>query len=248
MIDDSEQDTADGGVRLGLEQVVIIEKDGGVVLDHETLKYHLLGPSLTKAGQDSVDQKKVSEIIYNASKGSKFFNNEEVKDRNLTGKIERILSRKRQLDKLDLKHDLRKADEYIEQLEVSRDLSQHVVHIDCDAFYAAVEELDRPELKDVPMAVGQGESIARPPMLDPYGCRPIARKLKLTILPRCTHNLQLPRPQVRLPQRHGRLRSHETLPTTHLPTPQLPKVHRQSTRSPPSPRRIRSSFRKCQYR
>lgn len=27
--------------------------------DHDTLKYHLLGPSLTKAGQDAVDQQKV---------------------------------------------------------------------------------------------------------------------------------------------------------------------------------------------
>ena len=27
--------------------------------EHESLKYHLLGPSLTKAGQDSVDQSKV---------------------------------------------------------------------------------------------------------------------------------------------------------------------------------------------
>lgn len=27
---------------------------------HDTLKYHLLGPSLTKAGQDSVDQQKVA--------------------------------------------------------------------------------------------------------------------------------------------------------------------------------------------
>jgi len=27
--------------------------------EHETLKYHLLGPSLTKAGQDTVDQSKV---------------------------------------------------------------------------------------------------------------------------------------------------------------------------------------------
>ena len=27
--------------------------------EHDTLKYHLLGPSLTKAGQDSVDQSKV---------------------------------------------------------------------------------------------------------------------------------------------------------------------------------------------
>lgn len=28
--------------------------------EHNTLKYHLLGPSLTKAGQDAVDQKKVN--------------------------------------------------------------------------------------------------------------------------------------------------------------------------------------------
>lgn len=29
--------------------------------DDGTLKYHLLGPSLTKAGQDAVDQRKVSQ-------------------------------------------------------------------------------------------------------------------------------------------------------------------------------------------
>jgi len=28
--------------------------------EHDTLKYQLLGPSLTKAGQESVDQTKVS--------------------------------------------------------------------------------------------------------------------------------------------------------------------------------------------
>jgi DNA polymerase kappa len=28
--------------------------------DYETLKYQLLGPSLTKAGQDAVDQQKVT--------------------------------------------------------------------------------------------------------------------------------------------------------------------------------------------
>lgn len=33
---------------------------------HDTLKYSLLGPSLTKAGQDTVDQQKVnaSHVIY----------------------------------------------------------------------------------------------------------------------------------------------------------------------------------------
>ena len=48
---------------------------------HHSLKHHLLGPSLTKAGQDAVDQKKVAEVINEASKGSKYFNNEEVKDK-----------------------------------------------------------------------------------------------------------------------------------------------------------------------
>ena len=138
---------------------------------HDTLKYHLLGPSLTKAGQDSVDQQRVSEIIYNASKGSKFFNNEESKDKILTQKIERILARKRQLERLDLASDQRKADEYITELELSRDLSQTIVHIDCDAFYAAVEELDRPELKDVPMAVGKGVLTTCNYHARRYGCR-----------------------------------------------------------------------------
>lgn len=55
-----------------------------------------------------------------------------------------------------MSQDLRRADEYLAELELSRDLTQYVVHVDCDAFFAAVEELDRPELKTVPMAVGKG--------------------------------------------------------------------------------------------
>jgi DNA polymerase kappa len=139
--------------------------------DHDSLKYHLLGPSLTKAGQDTVDQQKVSEIIYNASKGSKFFNNEEIKDRNLTEKITRILAKKAQLEKLDLSSDLRRADDYIAELELGRDLSQNIVHLDCDAFYAAVEELDRPELKEVPMAVGKGVLTTCNYHARKFGCR-----------------------------------------------------------------------------
>ena len=124
----------------------------------------------------------VSEIIYNASKGSKYFNNEEYKDKNLTQKIERILSRKRQLERVDLASDLRRADEYLTELELSRDLSQTIVHIDCDAFYAAVEELDRPDLKNVPMAVGKGVLTTCNYHARKFGCRSgmagfVARKL-----------------------------------------------------------------------
>jgi DNA polymerase kappa len=139
--------------------------------EHDSLKYHLLGPSLTKAGQDTVDQQKVSEVIYNASKGSKFFNNEEVKDKNLTEKITKILAKRQQLEQIDLASDLRRADDYIAELELSRDLSQVVVHVDCDAFYAAVEELDRPELKHVPMAVGKGVLTTCNYHARRFGCR-----------------------------------------------------------------------------
>ncbi|KAI0438250.1 hypothetical protein F4803DRAFT_103925 [Xylaria telfairii] len=138
---------------------------------HQTLKYHLLGPSLTKAGQDAVDQSKVSEIIYNASKGSKFFNREEAKDKVLTQKIEQILTKKRRLEKLDLTRESRAADQLIAELEVSRDLTQRIVHIDCDAFYAAVEQLDRPELKDVPFAVGAGVLTTCNYVARTFGCR-----------------------------------------------------------------------------
>jgi len=86
-------------------------------------------------------------------------------------KINRILARKRQLEKLNLKSDLRRADEYIAELEVQRDLSQVIVHLDCDAFYAAVEELDNPHLKDVPMAVGKGVLTTCNYHARKFGCR-----------------------------------------------------------------------------
>ncbi|PBP27544.1 impB/mucB/samB family protein [Diplocarpon rosae] len=161
-----------------------------LVKEHNTLKYSLLGPSLTKSGQDNVDQQKVSEIIYNASKGSKYFNNEEARDKNLTQKIERILGRKKQLEQLDLESDRRKADDYIAELELSRDLSQVVVHIDCDAFYAAVEELDRPELKDLPFSVGKGVLTTCNYHARKFGCRSgmagfVAKKL-------CPQLIQIP--------------------------------------------------------
>lgn len=113
----------------------------------------------------------VSEVIYNASKGSKFFRREEERDKVLTKKIEQILVRKRELEKRDLTHDLRHADRLIAELEVARDLTQHVVHIDCDAFYAAVEQLERPELKDLPFAVGGGVLTTCNYVARQFGCR-----------------------------------------------------------------------------
>lgn len=41
------------------EHAEAIEQQGEEEDSFKTLKYHLLGPSLTKAGQDKVDQSKV---------------------------------------------------------------------------------------------------------------------------------------------------------------------------------------------
>lgn len=65
-----------------------------------------------------------------------------------------------------------------------------MVHIDCDAFYAAVEELDRPELKDVPFSVGKGVLTTCNYHARKYGCRSgmagfVAKKL-------CPQLIQIP--------------------------------------------------------
>ena len=41
-------------------EAVVEAASVSVAGEHDTLKYHLLGPSLTKAGQDTVDQHKVN--------------------------------------------------------------------------------------------------------------------------------------------------------------------------------------------
>lgn len=49
---------------------------------------------------------------------------------------------------------LQVADKRILELEATRDLSRSWLHVDMDAFYAAVETLSSPSLKGKPMAVG----------------------------------------------------------------------------------------------
>lgn len=45
-------------------------------------------------------------------------------------------------------------DNYVNELEKTRDLTRICVCVDMDAFYAAVEMRDNPSLRDIPMAVG----------------------------------------------------------------------------------------------
>ncbi|BFZ54043.1 hypothetical protein PYCC9005_001074 [Savitreella phatthalungensis] len=124
--------------------------------DDNTLKQRLAGPSVAKSGQEGVDQAQVNKIIYDASEGSKYFQNEHKRDAQLTVRIARTLKQAEELRSRDLSGIERAIDRRIAELEQNVDLSQTIVTVDVDAFYASVEELDRPELKDLPMGVGTG--------------------------------------------------------------------------------------------
>uniref|UniRef100_A0A1D1ZAP8 DNA polymerase kappa n=1 Tax=Anthurium amnicola TaxID=1678845 RepID=A0A1D1ZAP8_9ARAE len=107
-----------------------------------------------KAGMDGVDKERVQRVIYEMSKGSKYFENEQRKEAFLKQRIERMHAQCAKLTTNDIAHFQMIADKRILESEAARDLSKIWLHSDMDAFYAAVEMLDNPSLKGKPLAVG----------------------------------------------------------------------------------------------
>ncbi|CAO0799636.1 unnamed protein product [Mucor circinelloides] len=121
---------------------------------NSSFKSLLAGPSTNKAGLHGVDKEKVNAVIYELSKGSKFFEREKKRDEAVTQRINAILAKYELIKDKDLSFERRIVDNMIRDLEDTRDLTQCICHMDMDAFYASVEELEDPSLKKVPMAVG----------------------------------------------------------------------------------------------
>ncbi|XP_021717127.1 DNA polymerase kappa-like isoform X2 [Chenopodium quinoa] len=107
-----------------------------------------------KAGMDGVDKEKVQRIVYEMSKGSKYFENEERKEALMRQRTDNMRERLGKLSNTDIAHYQKIAERRITELEATRDLSRIWLHVDMDAFYAAVETLSNPSLKGKPMAVG----------------------------------------------------------------------------------------------
>ncbi|MEQ2228786.1 hypothetical protein ILYODFUR_012351 [Ilyodon furcidens] len=107
-----------------------------------------------KAGMEGLDRDKINRIIMEASKGSRFYENELKKEQQVNQRIEKMMLQKAQITEQQLQKAQTQVEKMASELERSRDLSRVIVHVDMDAFYAAVEMRDCPELKDKPMAVG----------------------------------------------------------------------------------------------
>ncbi|WVZ59839.1 hypothetical protein U9M48_009932 [Paspalum notatum var. saurae] len=113
-----------------------------------------------KAGMEGVDKEKVQKVIYEMSKGSKYFENEQRKEAVTKQKIEHLRAQCATLTDNDMSHFQKVAEKKMLELEASRDLSKIWLHTDMDAFYAAVETLENPSLKGQPLAVGSMSMIA----------------------------------------------------------------------------------------
>ncbi|KAG1347920.1 hypothetical protein COCNU_06G017490 [Cocos nucifera] len=129
-------------------------------------------------GMEGVDKEKVQRIIYEMSKGSKYFENEKPNNMGcglvfaivILDKVGTRTGLGIKMVNLDSRYFVRfcgnlamihfnhaafqVANKKILELEASRDLSKVWLHTDMDAFYAAVETLENPSLKGKPMAVG----------------------------------------------------------------------------------------------
>ncbi|XP_014820545.1 PREDICTED: DNA polymerase kappa [Calidris pugnax] len=113
-----------------------------------------MGLNDNKAGMQGLDKEKINKIIMEATKGSRFYENELKKDQQVNQRIEKMMRLKEKITTQQLLKAQQQVDKLVIELEQSRNLSNTIVHIDMDAFYAAVEMRDNPELKEKPIAVG----------------------------------------------------------------------------------------------
>ncbi|KAJ8763532.1 hypothetical protein K2173_002415 [Erythroxylum novogranatense] len=137
-----------------MEKCETSSEGGGSALNPRPWQSYHTAFTNAKAGMDGVDKEKVQRVVYEMSKGSKYFENEERKEEVMRQKIEQMRAQCAKLTTADISHYQMLADKSILDLETTRDLSGIWLHVDMDAFYAAVETLSNPLLKGKPMAVG----------------------------------------------------------------------------------------------
>ena len=131
----------------------------GLFEDKQKSEYYLSVNS--KAGLEKIDHKKVHQIIQENSKHTEFFKSEEEKLEAVKEKVAKYKERVELTKKDPLLWNKLQANvnRKIKNIKKERDLTRTWIHVDMDAFYAAVEMRDDPSLCDKPLAIGDKNMI-----------------------------------------------------------------------------------------
>ncbi|KAJ3014149.1 UNVERIFIED_CONTAM: hypothetical protein HDU68_000405 [Siphonaria sp. JEL0065] len=111
-----------------------------------------------KAGTGGRSKDEINKIIMEASKNSAYFKKQTEKSEKLNKDIQTLKEKASKITAVDLELSSHHVKTILAERAAKRDLSRVIVHVDMDAFYSSVEELDRPDLKGTPMAVGGPKS------------------------------------------------------------------------------------------
>lgn len=134
------------------DEVATSHTHSTTIFDHAPLSR--IGVNTDKAGMEGLDKAKINKIIVDASKGSKYYKKELEREKILSTRIDKMMKQLKKFSKPELDKAELECDGEMKLLNSTQDLSRVIVHVDMDAFYAAVEMRDNPSLRDVPMAVG----------------------------------------------------------------------------------------------
>lgn len=107
-----------------------------------------------KAGMNGIDKGHQAKVIYDMSKNSNFFKHAEDLDKRTSKKVEGMKDLLSKLNTAEMACLIHEGELKLEQLEVRRSLRRICAVLDMDMFFAAVEIRDRPQLKDLPVAIG----------------------------------------------------------------------------------------------
>lgn len=111
-----------------------------------------------KAGLENLDKIALNEKIKELSKNSLFYRNQLEKEEKAKEKITALKEKKNMIHPREYAFAQKSVSVFLEKWEAERDLSKTFLHLDMDAFYAAVEMRDNPSLLNVPLGVG-GDSM-----------------------------------------------------------------------------------------